>query len=167
MAAFDITQFQPTAWTSLARSFEAGKVAGTYLVYGREGTGRWALAISLAALLNCEHPTRGGPPVEVLRPCGACRACRMIFGLNFEGLHFALPIPPHKSSDEAIDLTAKALDLKRGDPFRILSGSGNMNIPISLARDIKRRLSLKADTGVTRLVLFYQMERMLAASADA
>jgi len=152
---------------TLAKSFESGRITGTYLFYGCEGVGRWGLAVSLAALLNCENPEKSDSENAPLAPCKRCRTCRNIFSLNFEGLHFALPIPPHKSFDEAIELTAEVLNLKRTEPFKILASSANTNIPIAIARDIKKRLSRKSTTGVIRLVLFYQMEKMLAASADA
>ena len=167
MTPFDISRLQSKVWANLARSYESGRVAGTYLLHGREGVGRWALAISLAALLNCERPTRGNGEKAPLAPCGRCRPCRNIFSLNFEGLYFALPIPPHKSFDEAIELTTEVISLKRAEPFRILAPSANTNIPIAVARDVKRRLSRRASAGTVRLVLFYQMEKMLPASADA
>lgn len=167
MTPFDISKLQSKAWANLAKSYESGRVAGTYLFHGREGVGRWALAISLAALLNCEKPNRSDGEKAPLLPCGRCRACRNIFSLNFEGFYFALPIPPHKSFDEAIELTTEVLSLKRAEPFKILAPSANTNIPIAVARDIKKRLSRKASAGTVRLVLFYQMEKMLPASADA
>jgi DNA polymerase-3 subunit delta' len=164
---FDISKLQSEVWANLARSYESGRIAGTYLFHGREGVGRWALAISLAALLNCEKPNKSDGEKASLMPCGRCRTCRSIFSLNFEGFYFALPIPPHKSFDEAIELTAEVLNLKRTEPFKILAPSANANIPIAVARDIKKRLSLKASADTVRLVLFYQMEKMLPASADA
>ncbi len=83
----------------LARAHAARRVASTYLLYGPEGVGAWALAIEFAALLNCESPL-GSPDQPVSRrPCGACRPCRSIFALNFEGLHLLAPIPPYKVSE--------------------------------------------------------------------
>ncbi len=163
---FDIAEFQPRVWAVLARSFETGRLGGTYLVHGREGTGRWALSLSLAALVNCEQPSRSLRH-ETLIPCGSCSQCRRIFALNSEVLFFALPIPPHRSFDEAIDLTSEALELKRQEPFLILTSSSATNIPIAMARDINRKLSRRAAEGQTRVVVFYRMESMKVASADA
>lgn len=67
------------------------------LFAGPEGTGRTALAIEYALLLNCERlnpPTTAGaslfgddpsllPPPPSLDPCGECRPCRLIL----EGAH--------------------------------------------------------------------------------
>lgn len=164
------------AWTILARAHAAGRVASTYLFYGPEGVGAWALAVEFAALLNCEAP--GGSPAqpETRRPCGECRPCRSIFGLNFEGLHLIVPVPPHKSTgkdtdsskaEDVIDLTNAVLEQKRAEPFSILDRTRQISIPIELARKIKQHLAIGTRTGITRVVIFYQMETMRAASADA
>ncbi len=166
MTPFDISRIQSRAWQSLAKSYQLGRIGGTYLFHGPEGTGKWSLAIWLAALLNCDQ---SGVPEEgcLPSPCGQCWECRSIFSLNFEGLYFALPIPPHRNFDEAIDLTSELLNLKRIEPMARLVAPTGANIPIAVARDIKKRLSRRAAAGVVRLVLFYQMEKMLPSSADA
>jgi len=160
--------YQKRAWTILSRSFKLGRAAGTYLLYGPEGTGRWLLGVSYAALLNCEEPRNFGDESGVLVPCGLCRTCRSIFSLNFEGLKIAVPIPPHENKlDNAIDLTNEILQEKRDEPFRILSSTASTNIPVAMAREIRRNLSLMAPGGMRRVVMFYQMERMKTSSADA
>ncbi|MFQ6008430.1 MAG: ATP-binding protein, partial [Candidatus Zixiibacteriota bacterium] len=167
MTPFDISRFQNRAWKILARSFEARRIAGTYLFHGRDGVGRWALSLSFAALLNCENTRKEDAKNDYIAPCGVCRNCRKVFSLNFEGLYYALPIPPHKNLDEAVDLTNEILQIKRDEPFKILSSTTSTTIPIAVAREIKKKLSYRATERITRVVLFYQMERMLAASADA
>ena len=149
----------------MSRSFDSGRVAGTYLFYGREGVGRWALSIAFGALLNCESPRQSENSIRV--PCGDCRNCRKILSLSFEAYYFAVPLPPHKNADEAVDLINQFLDQKRAEPFKTLASAASTTIPIALAREIKKNLSYKASERTTRIVLFYQMERMLAASADA
>ena len=78
-----------------------------------------------------------------------------------------MPLPPHKKADEAIDLTQKFLAAKKDDPFVLPSVQSNVTIPIDVARGIKRSLAMRASEGVYRFVIFHQMERMLASSADA
>lgn len=149
----------------MARSFESQRVAGTYLLTGPDGCGRWPLAITFTALLNCERPVRReaiGP-----MPCGECRNCRLIFALNFEGFYFAVPMAPHKNLEEAIDLTGEVLELKRKEPFAILSGAASLTIPIDVARRIKRDITSRPSEGIHRSIIFYQMERMRPEAADA
>ena len=164
MVPFDIHSFQPRAWEILARSFQSNRLAGTYLFSGRDGIGRWPLCISLTALVNCETPVEGSHGLP--GPCGECRNCHHIFSLNFEGLLFALPVPPHKKSDDALDLTQEIIQAKREEPFLVVSGAGSRTIPVASARRIKRSLASKA-SDLIRVVLFFQMENMLEASTDA
>ncbi len=164
MVPFDINSFQPRAWKVLSRSFQANRLAGTYLFSGRDGSGRWPLSISLAALVNCEAIVESSS--GLVAPCGECRNCHHIFSLNFEGLLFALPVPPHRKEDDALDLTQEIIQAKREEPFLVLSGAGSRTIPVASARRIKRSLASKA-SDLTRVVLFFQMENMLAASTDA
>lgn len=168
MIPSDNIVYTTRAWAILSRSFQQGRAANTYLLFGPDGTGRWLLAVSYAALINCEKTERLGGDGGHAVPCGKCRNCRNIFALNFEGMHIAVPIPPHENKlDAAIDLTNEFLDAKRAEPFSVPGSSASTNIPIALARDIKRRLSLKSSEGIRRVVVFYQMEKMKTASADA
>ena len=158
----EIATIQPKAWSILQRSVAANRVASTYLFWGKEGLGQWQLALSFAALLNCQKSDISTEP-----PCGVCTPCRQIGALGFPGLHIIVPIGSHKNTNEGIDLTNAVLDEKRTEPFRISASAGQVTIPVDMAREVRTRLSLKAEPGLRRVVLFYQMEKMLAASADA
>jgi DNA polymerase-3 subunit delta' len=151
----------------LSRSFNSGRVASTYLFSGHEGLGHWPLAVWFAALLNCEKPVRDDDDQALSGPCGDCNRCRMMFALSDPGFLPIVPIPSHKNSDEAIDLTNEALESKRKEPFKRLTSATQITIPISMAREVKKSLTRRAEAGVTRVVLFYQMEKMLQQSADA
>ena len=166
MIPFDISAFQPKAWTLLARSFQRDRLASTYLFYGPDGVGRWALALSLAALVNCEKPDISNDD-KLPRPCGDCRNCRLIFGYNFEGFHLALPLPPHKKEDEAIELTLGYIQDKAKEPFAILKAEKTRQIPVDRARQIRKNLTGKSASSIHQVVFFYQMERMKTSSADA
>ena len=168
MTPSDNIIYKTRAWAILSRSFEMDRIAGTYLFYGDEGTGRWFTAISLAALLNCEQPEKDSELNNISVPCGKCRNCLNIFALNHESLKLIIPIPPHENKlDKAIDLTNEVIAQKREEPFGILTSSTSTNIPIALAREVKKNLALKAPSGIKRVVIFYKMEKMLSASADA
>ena len=165
MTPTDIASFQPKAWSILSRAVTSSRVASTYLLWGREGLGHWPLAISFAALLNCLERTKDS--VGNAAPCGGCLNCRQIFALSFPGLHLVAPIATHKNLGEAIDMINAFLEEKRAEPFRIVSSHSPVTIPVDFARDIKSRLSMKGDKDVRRVVVFYQMDKMLHASADA
>lgn len=141
-------------------------MASTYLFYGKDGIGKWNLAIWLAALVNCrDHiEDESGKIIDI---CGNCSACRSILDLKFPEMHFALPLPPHRTETEFIDLTLEYLDTKRKEPYSIIQSNRQLSIPIKTAREIKRKTSIRPDKDIIRIILFYQMERMLAASADS
>jgi len=167
LSHFEITRAQAKAWSILARSFTAGRVASTYLFHGREGLGDWPLAVEFTALLNCKNPVPDTDEPTICYPCGECSPCRSIRGLNYEGLHFVVPIRKHKKDDEAIDLTNEILEQKRREPLRLLDNTAATNIPIELAREVRKNLTRRGSEGVTRVVVFYQMEKMRTSSADA
>lgn len=164
MILSEIRHIQPKAWELLSRSVASGRVASTYLFSGKEGLGHWPLALSFAALLNCENRSEAD---GVLVPCGECPTCHQIATLNAGLLQIVLPIPSHKDMKEAIDLTNASLEIKRAEPFAVLTSNSQLTVPIDMAREVKRRLSLKGNEREKRVALFYQMEKMLTASADA
>ncbi len=179
----------------LLSSFNNNKLASTYLFYGADGRGKWAVAIGLAALVNCEEPIKDNSG-KVADSCGNCRNCRQIENLIFPELHFAVPITTHKNEDEANDLVRGYLNLKAENPYRIINSgpqivaaandfrhkmpqipngkkikdiaiAQQLTIPIELAREIKRKTAIRPYGGTKRIIIFYQMEKMLQSSADA
>lgn len=167
MNRFNIAEGQARAWSILARSHAAGKVASTYLFAEPEGAGAWCLGVEFAALLNCEAPQATKDQSSLMIPCGSCPNCHTIFGLNSEALHLIVPIRSHKNHNEAIDLTNEILEAKRQEPFSMIDQSKPISIPIDLARETRKRLNSRPPAGLTRVVMFYQMDRMRASSADA
>jgi DNA polymerase-3 subunit delta' len=63
---------QQQAVAQLQHGLETGRLAHAYLITGPRGVGRRTLALQLAQALNCEAEPASD------RPCGACRACRLI-----------------------------------------------------------------------------------------
>lgn len=167
MNHFDIYKAQSKAWSILSRSFQTGRVASTYLFHGKEGLGQWPLAVSFTALLNCLEPVKTSDENHPFYPCGSCRNCRNVFALNFEGQFFVAPVGPSKKFSDVIDMTNEFLEVKRAEPLRLTSAATTLNVPIDMARDVKKKLSLRGGEGITRVALFYRMELMRTASADA
>jgi len=142
------------------------RMASAYLFYGAEGRGKWTAAIGLAALVNCEKPLRNEAG-RIIDSCGECRNCRQIGKLIFPDLYFALPLTPYKKEEEFRTLHSEYIERKREEPYRIITSARQQTISVESAYDIRRKISMKPSSGVKRVVLFYQMEKMLTASADA
>jgi len=157
---------QETAKKILLRSYDKERLASTYLFYGPDGIGKWPAAIALTALANCSEPIKNSNG-KTSDACGECVNCRQILNLTFAEFYPALPLPPHKSESEAIDLINEFIERKKKEPYGIISSRRQTTIPIKTARAIKRKAAIKPPPGLTRVIFFYQMEKMLAASADS
>jgi len=157
---------QETAKKILLSSFNRNRLASTYLFYGPDGVGKWSTALALTALVNCEDPVKNDAG-EVLDACGRCLNCRQVLSLNFAEFYPAVPLPPHRSRTEAADLVVEYIEAKKKEPYRTIVSSRQLTIPIDTAREIKRRTAIKPPPGMTRVILFYQMEKMLPSSADS
>lgn len=151
---------------TLINSYNRDRVASTYLFYGPDGVGKWSMALALAALLNCEKHIKDEAG-RVIDACGECRNCRAIDNLVFQELCFAVPLPPLKSPKEIPDRILEYLDAKKAEPYKIITSNRQLTIPIERAREIKRQTAVRPTENMKRVVIFYQMEKMLASSADS
>jgi DNA polymerase-3 subunit delta' len=157
---------QSIAKKILLNSLNRNRLASTYLFYGCDGLGKWSMAIAMAALVNCENPVRDESG-RIADACGKCRNCHQILNLGFPELNLAVPIPPHKKESDAVPLMLEFLEQKKKEPYRIITSTRQLTIPIHIARRLKRDTAMKPPEGVKRLILFYQMEKMLPSSADS
>lgn len=66
----------------LRRALEAGELSHAYLFTGPPGIGKGTLAQVLAAALFCQEDNR---------PCGSCRACRLLAGGNHPDFFWVQP----------------------------------------------------------------------------
>jgi DNA polymerase III subunit delta' len=81
------TRGHPTALAAIGARIRAG-AAGAVLLVGPPGVGKTTLALDLAAGLLC---TAADPAA---RPCGACRACRLVVGRVHPDVHHLGPEGP-------------------------------------------------------------------------
>ena len=99
--------WQAGPWSRIAAALEADRLAHALLLYGPAGIGKRRLAARLAGALLCSGPHP--------RPCGTCRACRLLHAGNHP-------------------------DFRRIEPEE-----GTSNISIDAVRDLIRQSTLSAD----------------------
>jgi len=79
----------------LIRTIVEQRVSHAQLFYGPEGSGKLALAIAYAQLLNCSHPQplpqSGEGGREGVDSCGTCPSCQQFQKLAHPDLHFVYP----------------------------------------------------------------------------
>ena len=87
------TQFpdQQQVVTLLQRSLERGRLGHAYLFTGQDLGVLSALALNLAATLNCQNPLRRTPEGPAVDCCGECIICRKIFGDGHPDVHRVRP----------------------------------------------------------------------------
>lgn len=162
MTLSDIRHIQPRAWQLLSKAAARERIAGTYLFYGLDGIGHWPLVKAWTALLNCENPKQND---DILLPCETCSSCKQIEHQTFPWLQVALPLPTLKDSEDPLEMTGKGVADLNEHPFALRPGG--TTIPIQIARELRRRAMLAADKNVRRVLVFYHLQLMKQASADA
>lgn len=169
----DPGEIQPEIWIRLNRIFSQGKVGSAYLFAGPEGSGKEALAIEFAKLINCED--------EVKKPCNVCPSCQRINVLQHENLTLVFPLPreggssgeddPLKGlSNKTIAVINDAIQLKSRDPFYKIRIPRANTIPISVVRELRKSAYLKTAVRGRRIILIFDAHFLVtgeAASANA
>ncbi len=149
---------------ALTNALNHNRLGGAMLFYGPAGVGKWAAALGLAAALNCdsrdETSALGGDH-------SWNAAARQIFAGTFPDLHWTAPQPSSKKESEEFELSQEFFKQKRIDPYRIVRWSRPTGISIDRSRRIKRLLTQTPAPGATRVVIFYQIEKMRAEALDS
>jgi DNA polymerase-3 subunit delta' len=155
----------------LRASWRSGEIPGAYLMYGVAGTGKDALAIEFAKLLNCSAPSDEGS-------CGVCPSCKRATAMQHPNIKFICALPLGKNEDarkddpisklepDALQAVKDELQKKLADPYYVINIPKAREIKLSSVRDIKKELSLSA-LGGKRVVIVSQAENMNTQSQNA
>lgn len=147
----------------MRRLLEGNRLSHSYLVVGQEGTGRTALALEIARVLNCDYGIESS-----VYGCD-CHSCKIIKEWHHPNLIPVFPLPAIKDRPDTIDWEAlpSILEAKREDSYSRIKLTGLGFIRIAQIRELKNQLSLMQDKSGIRTIIISPAERMNEASSNA
>lgn len=153
----------------LYREVRENRLPHALLFHGPEGSGKLALAVSLARYLLCLHPGDADG-------CGVCPSCRMAAKLEHPDLHFSFPIIRSKdaaSSVSDVHLTAWRRQVLANPYFSFRTWLEDMEaenqqamIYTAESDAIQRKLSLKSSQGGCKVMVIWRPEKMNTECAN-
>ena len=133
-----------------------GTLPQSLLLHGEAGIGKQRLALWLAQVLACERD---------VRPCGACRHCRMAAELTHPDITWVFPRPRLKDSDPSPDEVKN--DLIEGAQERLAAHglyaapSGTEGIYVPTIRMVVRGASVTPALATRKVIVIGDAERMV------
>lgn len=151
----------------LHRIANRDRYANAYLFHGPEGTGKEALAMEFAALMNCQDSGD--------RPCGECRGCKQMRHLQHPNLSLIFALPGGKSHDDplkglsetVIESLQESILAKSENPYQKLRIKRARDIKISSIRQVQKNLHMGLPEQGRKIVLIFEAERMNTAAFNS
>lgn len=153
------------SWHTLLQS---GRFGHAHILNGQSGVGKDALAIYIAATLNCSDPSPGA--------CGVCPSCNKMLNLEHPLLHMVHALPRRSPSQtdplagikegEMNEIMAE-LSRKAQWPYYQLQIEGANDIRIASIRQLRKDIYLANDPGTTRIVILLSAHMLNIEAANA
>jgi DNA polymerase-3 subunit delta' len=147
----------------LERALASGKLPPTWLIHGAEGTGKWALAMELAAAILC--PNRGP------WACTICPSCQRFQAFGHSGLFMIYPFPTGGGTGKARtrfqeEYTETFFERKKAEPLLPVTDQRNRYIPAERVTELLSWASLKPAEGQHKVALVYEPEQIVRTVTD-
>lgn len=139
----------------LQSALEKNKLAHAYLFYGSEGTGKEAVALEFAKLLNCED--------EQSKPCNKCNSCNKIKSLNHPDVKFVFPVSSKWKPD---DISRRIKD-KSENIYASVDQEGVTNISIEKIRELKNETKYPPYESKQKVYIITEADKMNRESANS
>jgi DNA polymerase-3 subunit delta' len=154
----------------LMSALRTGRMPHAYLFHGPKGTGKEAVAIELAKVVNCESGIESA--------CDECESCRMFRALQHPNvaLVFAIPTgkgekkgdpPLAKLTPEDIGNIQEQIRRKAENPYIPMSIPRATAIKVNSIRDVKREASLTTYRKGKKVILIIDADLMNDESSNA
>jgi len=167
-----ITPFQLVGQTETRRHWitmlRSGRFGHAHILSGHAGVGKDALALTIAAALNCKADTD--------QPCGVCQSCHQIQNLEHPALQllFALPRRSASQTDPFAGIKGSEMDLINAElaqkmhwPYYHLQIEAANDIRIAAIRKLRKEIYLANDPGNTLVVIILRAHKMNLEAANA
>jgi DNA polymerase-3 subunit delta' len=165
-APFDRVAGQDRVKGILTASLRKNRLAHAYLFTGPPGTGKDALAVSMALGLNCENGTVGG--------CGICASCLRAMRLEDPAFRYIHPVPtrPKSMKEERYQEILRERAMGRiANPYKPVIFSPELTtlpiIGIDQIRGMKQESRLMLFGKGRRVFLVSQAEKMTLPAANS
>lgn len=154
----------------LKNVYKSGRIPHSFIFHGMEGTGKDAVAIEFAKLINCDNPH------EDLGACDECRSCKTTMQFNSTMFKFitALPVSKKEDNDGEGTLSESDLDIykteiinKISDPYHKIDIPRATNIRIESIRQIKKEIYLTGERRKKKIYLISNADLMRRESANS
>tara|TARA_B110000444_G_C18833719_1_gene594728 strand:- start:293 stop:1429 length:1137 start_codon:yes stop_codon:yes gene_type:complete len=156
----------PSTWNHLIKSSSTKTVANAYLFYGSPGSGKEAIAIKFAQLLNCDNKNGF--------PCYNCSSCSRFKLLHHEKMKIIIPLPvPQKSLAKSENIEASSDDYsdqliqKSKDIFFKMNISKSNRILIQSIKALKKTFNLSQDSKGRNMVLIFDAHLLSAGQGES
>ncbi len=142
-------------WSLLSKINKSEKIGSTYLFSGPQGSGKEAISIKFAQLINCER--------HLEYPCDSCASCKRFSRLQHENLNIILPLPTPNNSknpknfiDKKIaEIISNEISFKAKDLFHKIKIPRANRILIQSVRNLRSNIYLKSLTSGRKVILFF------------
>lgn len=147
-----------------SRALKNGRLAHSYIFSGNEGTGRNAMTIELARVLNCEYPLE-----QTIYDDCKCKNCTNIRKWNHPNLIPVIPMPKKDKVKDDVwqSIIEEFIKIKSNDVYAEFKSTGSGNILVESIRNLRNRLSLVPDLVGYRVVVIQPASQMNIEAANA
>ena len=159
---------QKNIWNRLLRISISGNIANAYIISGPIGSGKEAISIKFAQLINCETSKS-----EI---CGYCGSCIRFKNLQHENLNIIVPLPsPQKKSPNSYESNNlipneynEEIKKKSSNPFYKIVIPKSNRILISSIRGLRKSLYFKKDSKNGRnIVIIFDAEMLCSGQGES
>ncbi|MCF7811215.1 DNA polymerase III subunit delta' [bacterium] len=149
---------------NLKRILLGERMAHAYLFIGQEGTGRLAMALEIARVLNCSDQVRA----DSFKGC-TCNSCRSVLAWQHPNIYPIFPLPrlDKNKGEDAQKAFEEIISIKSAEIYAPLTFTDTGRILLDQIRELRNKLSLLMDRSGKRVVIVHSAERIRDEAANA